>query len=114
ASAQERAIDEVNASIYLCDARFLFSALRAVGRQNAQGEYYLTDIVAKGRAVTVEAEEVEVSGVNDRAQLAFSAAQLRERKNAQLMKDGVTLQDPSVTYVEDGIEVGADSVLEPF
>jgi bifunctional UDP-N-acetylglucosamine pyrophosphorylase/glucosamine-1-phosphate N-acetyltransferase len=55
-----------------------------------------------------------VSGVNDRAQLAVSAAQLRARKNAQLMKDGVTLRDPSVTYVDEGIEIGPDSVLEPL
>jgi bifunctional UDP-N-acetylglucosamine pyrophosphorylase/glucosamine-1-phosphate N-acetyltransferase len=114
ASAEERKIAEVNASIYLADARFLFTALRSVGRSNAQGEYYLTDIVARGRAVAVEAEETEVSGINDRAQLARSAAQLRERRNAQLMKDGVTLVDPSVTYVDEGIEVGADSVLEPM
>src|SRR5262249_7643980 len=70
--------------------------------------------VAKGRSVAVPAEETEVSGVNDRAQLASSAAQLRQRKNAQLMKDGVTLLDPSVTYVDEGIEVGPDSVLEPL
>ncbi len=114
ASAAERKITEVNASIYLVDAKFLFSALRGLGRGNAQGEYYLTDIVARGRAVAVEAEESEVSGVNDRAQLARSAAQLRERRNAQLMKDGVTLVDPSVTYVEEGVEVGADTVLEPM
>ncbi len=114
ASPEEKKIDEVNASIYLCDSQFLFAALRSVGRGNSQSEYYLTDIVAKGRAVAVEAEEAEVSGVNDRAQLAVSAAQLRARKNAQLMKDGVTLRDPSVTYVDEGIEIGPDSVLEPL
>src|SRR5207302_5988575 len=73
-----------------------------------------TDVVAGGRAVAVEAEEAEVQGVNDRAQLAASAGQLRARKNAQLMKDGVTLRDPSVTYVDEGIEIGPDSVLEPM
>ena len=114
ATAEERKIPEVNASIYLAEAKFLFAALRRVGRSNAQGEYYLTDIVARGRAVAVEAEEIEVSGVHDRAQLARSAAQLRERRNAQLMKDGVTLIDPAVTYVDEGIEVGADTVLEPM
>ncbi len=114
ASEAEKKIDEINTSIYLCDAKFLFGALRNVGRKNAQGEYYLTDIVAKGRAAAVEAEESEVSGVNDRAQLALSGQQLRARKNAQLMKDGVTLVDPAVTWVEEGIEVGADSVLEPL
>ena len=114
ASPEERKIAEVNASVYLADAKFLFSALRGLGRSNAQGEYYLTDIVARGRAVAVEAEETEVAGVNDRAQLARSAAQLRERRNAQLMKDGVTLVDPAITYVDEGIEVGTDTVLEPL
>src|SRR5437763_2214492 len=114
ATAEEKRLDEINASIYLADAKFLFDALRQIGRNNAQGEYYLTDIVARGRSVAVEAEEVEVSGVNDRAQLARSAAQLRERRNAQLMKDGVTFLDPDVTYVDEGVEVGADTVLEPL
>jgi bifunctional UDP-N-acetylglucosamine pyrophosphorylase / glucosamine-1-phosphate N-acetyltransferase len=114
ASAEERKIDEVNASIYLAGADFLFRALHGLGRGNAQSEYYLTDIVAKGRAVAVEAEEAEVSGVNDRAELAASAARLRERRNAQLMKDGVTLIDPAVTYVDEGVEVGPDTVLEPL
>ena len=114
ASPEEKKIGEVNVSIYLFDADFLFRALRTVGRGNAQGEYYLTDVVAQGRAVAVLAEEAEVSGVNDRAQLASSASQLRQRKNAQLMKDGVTLVDPAVTYVDEGIEVGPDSVLEPL
>ncbi len=114
ATAQERRIDEVNASIYLADSRFLFSALRGLGRKNAQSEYYLTDIVARGRAVAVEAEETEVAGVNDRIQLASSSAHLRERRNAQLMRDGVTLIDPSVTYVDEGVEVGPDTVLEPL
>jgi bifunctional UDP-N-acetylglucosamine pyrophosphorylase / glucosamine-1-phosphate N-acetyltransferase len=114
ATAEERKIDEVNASVYLADAKFLFKALHGIGKSNAQGEYYLTDIVAKGRTVGVLADEGEVAGVNDRAQLALSAAKLRERKNAQLMKDGVTIVDPLVTYVEDGVEVGADSLLEPM
>jgi bifunctional UDP-N-acetylglucosamine pyrophosphorylase/glucosamine-1-phosphate N-acetyltransferase len=114
ATPAEKAIDEINASIYLASAKFLFSALKGVGRTNAQGEYYLTDIVARGRSVAVLAEETEVSGVNDRAQLASAAGQLRQRKNAQLMKDGVTLLDPAVTYVDEGIEVGPDSVLEPL
>jgi bifunctional UDP-N-acetylglucosamine pyrophosphorylase/glucosamine-1-phosphate N-acetyltransferase len=114
ATPEERKIDEINASIYLASAKFLFSALKGVGKANAQGEYYLTDIVAKGRSVAVLAEEAEVAGVNDKAQLAQSAAQLRERKNLQLMKDGVVMVDPAVTYVDEGVEVGADTVLEPM
>jgi bifunctional UDP-N-acetylglucosamine pyrophosphorylase/glucosamine-1-phosphate N-acetyltransferase len=114
ATPEERQIDEINASIYLADARFLFRALRSLGRTNAQGEYYLTDIVAKGRSVAVLADEAEVSGVNDRAQLAWSGERLRQRKNGQLMRDGVTIVDPAVTYVDEGVEVGVDTVLEPM
>ena len=62
----------------------------------------------------MEASEDEVSGVNDRAQLASSAAKLRERRMSQLMKDGVTVVDPAVTYLDEGVEVGVDSVLEPM
>src|SRR5207237_8345642 len=104
--------------IYLCDAGFLFTALSRMGRSNAQGEYYLTDIVAAASALaregrvpwpaSVEASEDEVSGVNDRAQLAISAAKLRARRLAALMTDGVTVIDPTVTWLEDGVEVGID------
>ncbi|MFL5420974.1 MAG: bifunctional UDP-N-acetylglucosamine diphosphorylase/glucosamine-1-phosphate N-acetyltransferase GlmU [Myxococcales bacterium] len=124
ATPEERRIKEVNASIYICDAGFLFAALSRTGRSNAQGEYYLTDIVAaaaalakEGRAAwpaSVEASEDEVSGVNDRAQLAASAATLRERRLVQLMKEGVTVVDPRTTFLDEGVEVGVDSVLEPM
>ncbi len=124
ASASEKQIGEVNASIYLADAGFLWKALAAVTRSNAQGEFYLTDIVGaaaeaaragNGAApVAVEADENEVSGVNDKAQLAWSSAQLRERQNARLMRDGVVMIDPQVTYVDEGVEVGGDTVLEPM
>jgi len=124
ASAAEKSIGEVNAGIYLVDAPFLLKALGQANRNNAQGEYYLTDIVGaaaaaarEGRApwpATIEAAEEEVSGVNDRAQLAFGAARLRERRLLALMRDGVTVIDPAVTYVDEGVEVGADTVLEPL
>ncbi len=124
ATAAEKQIGEVNAGIYLCDSAFLFRALAQANRDNAQGEYYLTDIVSdaaaaarQGRApwsTTIEASEEEVSGVNDRAQLAWSAARLRERRLQALMRDGVSVTDPAVTYVDEGVEIGPDSVLEPL
>jgi len=118
ATDDQREIGEVNAGIYLCDAGFLFQSLKSVTRSNSQGEFYLTDIVAAaartaGGAVAVEAPEAEVSGVNDRAQLAWSAGQLRERRNAQLMREGVTMVDPAATYVDEGVEVAQDALLEP-
>ena len=124
ASAAEKKIGEVNAGIYLADAPFLFKALGQANRNNVQGEYYLTDIVSaaaaaarEGRApwpATIEASEEEVSGVNDRAQLAWSAARLRERRLSALMREGVSVVDPAVTYVDEGVEIGPDSVLEPL
>ncbi|HEX9573717.1 MAG TPA: bifunctional UDP-N-acetylglucosamine diphosphorylase/glucosamine-1-phosphate N-acetyltransferase GlmU [Myxococcales bacterium] len=124
ASAAEKKIGEVNAGIYLVDAPFLFKALGQANRNNVQGEYYLTDIVSaaaaaarEGRApwpATIEASEEEVSGVNDRAQLAWSAARLRERRLSALMREGVSVVDPAVTYVDEGVEIGPDSVLEPL
>ena len=122
ASPEQRKINEVNASFYLCDAEFLFQALRGVGKSNSQGEFYLTDIVAQAAAqaragkgpapVAVEADEAEVSGVNDRGQLSWSAQKLRERRNGELMKAGVTFLDPAATYVDFGVEVGGDCLLE--
>jgi len=124
ASAAEKKIGEVNAGIYLADAPFLFKALGQANRNNVQREYYLTDIVSaaaaaarEGRAPwppTIEASEEEVSGVNDRAQLAWSAARLRERRLSALMREGVSVVDPAVTYVDEGVEIGPDSVLEPL
>jgi bifunctional UDP-N-acetylglucosamine pyrophosphorylase / glucosamine-1-phosphate N-acetyltransferase len=124
ATASEKKIGEVNAGIYLADAAFLETALKRQGRDNAQGEYYLTDIVSaaaaaarEGRApwpVTIDASEEEVSGVNDRAQLAWTANRLRERRLTALMHEGVTVIDPGVTYVDEGVEIGPDSTLEPL
>ncbi|HYV65771.1 MAG TPA: bifunctional UDP-N-acetylglucosamine diphosphorylase/glucosamine-1-phosphate N-acetyltransferase GlmU [Myxococcales bacterium] len=124
ASAAEKKIGEVNAGIYLADASFLFKALGRATRDNAQAEYYLTDIVSaaaaaarEGRAgwpATIEASEEEVSGVNDRSQLARTAKLLRERRLEALMREGVSVIDPAVTYVDEGVEVGPDTVLEPL
>ena len=114
ATPEQKKIDEANASIYLCDAQFLWKALKSVNRNNAQGEFYLTDVVQKGKSVAVECGEVEVSGVNDRSQLAFTAGQLRERRNLQLMKDGVAMTDPATVYVDEGVEVSPDVTLEPM
>ena len=124
ASAGEKKIGEVNAGIYLIDAPLLFKALGQATRNNAQGEYYLTDVVSTAAAAarearaswpaTIEASEEEVSGVNDRSQLASSAARLRERRLSALMREGVSMIDPAVTYVDEGVEIGPDTLLEPL
>jgi bifunctional UDP-N-acetylglucosamine pyrophosphorylase/glucosamine-1-phosphate N-acetyltransferase len=124
ATDAERKIGEANASIYLCEAGFLFRALAALSPRNAQGEFYLTDIVAaaaqlarEGKAkapVSVEAPEDDVAGVNDRAQLAWAGGELRLRRLDLLMKSGVTVADPRATWIDEGVEVGVDAVLEPL
>ncbi len=119
AGAKEKTIREINTGIYAFEAPFVFSALKGVGRDNAQGEYYLTDVVAaaraegrRGRALGV-AEAVETMGINDRVQLAEAGAVMRRRINETLMREGVTLVDPQTTYIEASVTVGPDTVIEP-
>jgi len=119
ATAVERAIREIGTSAYCFDPRPLWSALARVTPRNQQGEYYLTDAVGILRADghVIEAVMVEDPreglGVNDRRQLAELAAVMRHRILDRLMLEGVTVLDPGSTYVDDTVEVGADTVLYP-
>ena len=119
ATAEERAVREVNSGIYCFEAPDLFAALHEVGNDNAQGEYYLPDVLEilkkKGEKIfAVAADDYEETlGVNSRAQLAASEKILRRRKNEALMADGVTLMDPDTTYVDADVRVGRDTVLYP-
>jgi bifunctional UDP-N-acetylglucosamine pyrophosphorylase/glucosamine-1-phosphate N-acetyltransferase len=119
ASEAERGIREVNTGIYAFALEPLFDALRRTSSQNAQGEYYLTDLVEvyrrEGRAVETIAvgESQEVQGVNSRVDLAELSARVRARKNRDLMLAGVTLEDPAATYVDDGVTIGEDTILSP-
>ena len=119
ATEEQRRIDEINAGMYAVDRGWLERALGAAGDDNAQGEIYLTDIVehlvdAGETVAATVVDEVEVAGVNDRAQLARAASELRGRHLEHLMRDvGVTVVDPATTYVDVDVEVGADSVLLP-
>jgi bifunctional UDP-N-acetylglucosamine pyrophosphorylase / glucosamine-1-phosphate N-acetyltransferase len=119
ASAEERLIGEVNAGVYCVDRRFLESAVAGLGNDNAQGEYYLTDIVRKAADQGLiclsypVADAQEISGVNDRVQLAEAARVLRGRINRELMLSGVTMIDPQSVYIDRGVVVGRDSVIHP-
>lgn len=117
-TAEELRIGECNGGIYDCDAAFLFRALRGIEATNAQGEYYLTDLVElahrEGKpAVAVEVSAEEVSGVNDRAELAWAERILRRRKNLELMRSGVTLVDPETAWIEEEVRIERDAVIEP-
>ena len=121
ASAAVRAIDRVNVGVYRVDARFLFDTLGRLGSDNAQGEYYLTDIVAaaaeqdRGTACLVLDGEAaaEACGVNDRVDLAAAEQRMQRRLRAHLMREGVTLVDPDRVTLHAGVEVGPDTVIEP-
>jgi bifunctional UDP-N-acetylglucosamine pyrophosphorylase / glucosamine-1-phosphate N-acetyltransferase len=117
-SDAQRSIAEVNAGMYVFDRATVAPLVAALGDDNAQGERYLTDVVAQlaampGGAVTVLADEHEVAGVNDRVQLADAAARLRRRHLEGLMRAGVSIVDPDHTYVDVGVDVGEDSILLP-
>ncbi len=119
ATEAELAIDEVNAGIYAFDREKLFSALAEVKTDNAQGEYYLPDVlpilVARGdQVIAFELDSPELMlGVNDRVDLA----EVQRLMNARIVSDhqlsGVTIVDPSTTWIDGAVEIGADTVIEP-
>jgi len=119
AKAVEKDVREINTGIYLFRAPEVFSLLQQLDNTNAQGEYYLTDVVALARQAgqrvdALAVEDVrEATGINDRRQLAFASAVMRERINDQHMLAGVTLVDPAVTYVDVDVKIGADTLLHP-
>lgn len=119
ATVEERAIDEVNACTYCFDRAALEAALGSLGRENAQGEYYLTDAVAgmvgKGLLVVPRVcASGEIIGVNDREQLSEAEALMRDRINRSWMEAGVSMADPALTYIDFGVEVGSDTVIMPL
>ena len=119
ASADERRIREVNAGVYCVDRPFLERALGSLDCNNAQGEYYLTEVVRQAASQGLKcvsftvADPEEITGVNDRVQLAEAARVLRGRINRELMLSGVTMIDPQTVYVDRGVLIGRDSVIHP-
>ncbi|MDH4065748.1 MAG: bifunctional UDP-N-acetylglucosamine diphosphorylase/glucosamine-1-phosphate N-acetyltransferase GlmU [Acidobacteriota bacterium] len=119
ASPAEREIKEINAGIYAFDLPPLFEALRGIGAANAQGEYYLPDLVAVYRrrrrsvATWTVPNAGEIRGINGRSELAEVNRMVRQQKNEELMAAGVTLVDPATTYVDVDVLVGPDTVIHP-
>ncbi len=115
----QREIAEINSSVYVFDAAVLRGALGRLGRDNAQGEVYLTDVLAIARADggSVRALRVDdpvlVEGVNDRAQLAVLAAELNRRIVTDAMLSGVTVVDPATTWIDVDVELEQDVTLLP-
>lgn len=119
ATAEEKGNHEVNVGTYLVNSAFLFKALDSLKPNNAQGEYYLTDIiglaVAQGLRVggmkTDDADEC--FGVNSREHLAFVEHVMRGRIRSHWLAEGVTMLDPNTTFIDDNVEIGQDTVLYP-
>ena len=119
ATPEQRAIDEINSGIYAFALEPLFEALRSIGSGNAQGEYYLPDLVgiyrSQGRpveAVLLE-DSREILGVNSRKELADVTAILRTARNDELMAAGVSIVDPATAWIGPDVVVGTDTVIHP-
>ncbi|HJQ25900.1 MAG TPA: bifunctional UDP-N-acetylglucosamine diphosphorylase/glucosamine-1-phosphate N-acetyltransferase GlmU [Blastocatellia bacterium] len=118
-SPDELAVREVCVSIYCFDVAALLEALDHLRTDNAQGEYYLTDVPAvmldQGKRVGVlcHTDPEEVLGINTRVELAELDAKLRAAKLRELMLAGVTIVDPATTYIHQDVEIGQDTIIHP-
>ncbi len=119
ASPEQRAIREINTSVYAFDGPALFRALAELKPDNAQGELYLTDVIGLLRragltvGALVSPDADVVLGVNTRVDLADLNERMRKRLLHNLMLSGVTVVDPASTFVEAGVRVGQDTTLLP-
>src|SRR5262245_2999020 len=120
ADEAQRAIREVNSSIYVFSGGKLWPTLDRIEPANAQGELYLTDVVrllvedGENVAVFKAPDPVEVEGVNTRVELADAGAYLRARVNREHMLAGVTIVDPDTTWIDPDVELAADATIHPF
>lgn len=119
ADEEEKKVREVNTGIYAFDTQSLFAGLSHLDNNNAQHEYYLTDLVEilqkMGKKVTAVAcdDWQEVSGINDNPALAASSYYLQQRINLAHMQAGVTIVDPKNTYIGPHVSIGHDVVIYP-
>lgn len=119
ASPEELQVKEINTGIYCFRAEGLFESLALLKPDNAQGEYYLPDLIGlyKGQGKRVAAvpgaDPVEIMGVNDRSQLALAREAMGRRINTEIMLAGVTMVDPSSVYIDIDVKIGRDTVIYP-
>lgn len=118
ATSEEQDIHEINTGVYCFDNQKLFAALKELTNDNAQGEYYLTDVIgilkSQNEVVTAyQMDDLEESmGVNDLVALAKARRIMQARINTKLMKNGVSLIDPDTTYIDADVKIGNDTVVE--
>ena len=119
ATEEQKKVTEINTGTYCFDNKALFEALKLVNNDNAQGEYYLPDVIEilqkQGERVAAYVTESfdETLGVNDRFALSQAEAIMRARINERHMRNGVTIIDPSTTYISADAIIGSDTVLQP-
>lgn len=119
ATDQEKIINEINTGTYCFAAGELLTALHQLTPNNAQGEYYLTDVLEilrqRGKHVEgfITGDAEETMGINDRVQLAAATRKIQDRINLGHMLAGVTLEDPAATYIEPGVIISEDTVIRP-
>ncbi len=115
---EELAVHEINTGVFCFDNQQLFAALKKVGHDNAQGEYYLTDVLEILRRAGQKVGAYQMAdfsqslGVNDRVALAKASQLMQQRINEAHMRDGVTFVDPRTAYIDAGVKIGADTVIE--
>ena len=120
ATPEQKKIKEINTGNYCVEAPLLFEVLKTLGNDNAQGEYYLTDVLAKLRGMgkkvggVVTADSEMIMGVNSRRQLAEAEGVMRRRILERLMDEGVTIMDPASTFIEKSVKIAPDTVIYPF
>src|SRR5688572_16560714 len=120
ATDEEKQIGEVNAGIYVFNGEHLFENLRNLKPENAQKEYYLTDLLAVIRdgghrvGALVADDPTEALGVNSRAELAQVEAEIQRRVVQRLMTDGVTFRNPATVVIDSTVSIGPDTVVFPF
>ncbi|MCG3172848.1 MAG: Bifunctional protein GlmU [Myxococcota bacterium] len=118
ATETERQVREVNSGVYLIDAALLLQWLPRLQPNNAQGEYYLTDLIRfaaeeNAAAEAYPASPEDLGGINDRVQLAAASAVARQRILRRHMLGGVTIEDPVTTYIDRDVTIGNDAIIEP-
>lgn len=119
ATSDIKKIKEVNAGVYCFNSKELFAALDKINNKNDKGEYYLTDVISiqaqEGKRIEafVLDDNVEILGVNSKVELAQATEVLRNRKNIELMEEGVIFIDPKTTYIEETVKIGRDTIIYP-
>ncbi|MDQ0257859.1 bifunctional UDP-N-acetylglucosamine pyrophosphorylase/glucosamine-1-phosphate N-acetyltransferase [Evansella vedderi] len=119
ATNEELTVKEINTGTYCFDNEALFKALKKVGNDNVQGEYYLPDVVEilqeQGEVIAAYGTDDfnETIGVNDRVALSRAEILMKNRINKQMMINGVTLIDPNNTYISSDAKIGRDTVVYP-